>query len=89
MRTFTRLICCRRVPEQTRSGMLLTLQDRMRFPWPGGARRVHVTTVLPIVLVPAALALAACSLFWTCVMMVGVPAFLMYMARYLSRTDPR
>lgn len=69
--------------------MLQTLQDRMRVPWPGGARRVPFTAVLPIVLVPGALMVAACGLVWTCAMMVAVPVFLLYMGRYLGRNEPR
>lgn len=69
--------------------MLLTLQDRLRVPWPGGARRVPFTTILPLVLVPGILVVAACGLIWTCAMLVAVPAFLLYMGRHLGRTEPR
>lgn len=85
---YCRLLCCRRVPGQTLAGLRMTLNDRMRLPWRGGARRFDFTVVAPFILIPMTLMIAAYSLIWTCIMFVVVPVFLIYMLRVFAN-DPK
>lgn len=68
--------------------MLLTLQDRVRLPWLGGARRVKLLTVLPIVMIPGILLTAAWHPVLTLALVFLVPLFLAFMRRQLWLHDP-
>lgn len=69
--------------------MLLTLQDRMRVPCPGGARRVSLSSCLPVIVLPVAVVVAALRPQTMAAVFVGIPLFLWRMYRYLGRTEPR
>ncbi|XP_059610610.1 palmitoyltransferase ZDHHC23-B-like [Phlebotomus argentipes] len=84
-----RLFRCQSVTQSQKTNMLLTLQDRIRAPWFGGAKRVATVDVIPILVLPAMLYTAAISLYCSVVIFLAMAAFLFYMYFHLRRTAPR
>ncbi|XP_055680224.1 palmitoyltransferase ZDHHC23-B [Lutzomyia longipalpis] len=84
-----RLFRCQSVTHLQRSNMLLTLQDRIRAPWFGGAKKVATVDVLPIIVLPAMLYTAAISLYCCLVIFFTMLGFLTYMYFHLRCTSPR
>lgn len=58
---------------------MATLQDRVRVPWQGGARRVAPDAILPIFMLPTMLLLATISIWWT----ISIFSFMLLMLSYL------
>ncbi|XP_055699021.1 palmitoyltransferase ZDHHC23-B [Phlebotomus papatasi] len=83
------LFRCQSVSQVQKSNMLLTLQDRIRAPWFGGAKKVATVDVIPIVVLPAMLYTAAISPYCSVAIFITMLAFLTYMYFYLRRTSPR
>lgn len=69
--------------------MLLTFQDRLRLPWRGGAKRIALPPLIPFVVIPASLYVAALGLVWTCVVAASLPTFVWYVDRQLKFAAPR
>lgn len=67
---------------------MATLQDRIRIPWRGGAKQVSLDTILPIVIIPVMLLLAAISHWWTVFSFTTVLVFLAYFSCNFKRTIP-
>lgn len=55
-------LCCRRSTSEQIKAMGVLLQDRLRIPWRGGAKIIPVDCLLPVILVPALLYIAAFGL---------------------------
>lgn len=55
-----------------------TIQDRIRIPWRGGAKQVTPDTLIPVVLVPALLALASADL------LIGILVVLLFLLFFNS-----
>ncbi|KAJ8964572.1 hypothetical protein NQ314_004876 [Rhamnusium bicolor] len=62
---FESLITSRPMSQQHKSGIMTTIQDRLRIPWRGGAKQVAFDAALPIFIIPTMLLLASISLWWT------------------------
>ncbi|GAB0090947.1 Palmitoyltransferase [Sergentomyia squamirostris] len=84
-----RLFRCKSVSAGQRTNMLITLQDRIRAPWFGGAKKVATIDVIPIIVLPAMLYSAAISLHFSIAIFLIMLVFLTYMYFYLRRTSPR
>lgn len=86
---FDRLVRCRRVPAQYWSRVEVTIMDRIRVPWVGGAKRVELDLVSPIILLPAVLLLACHS--WTMLIITfsALPFALYFIHRRSSRNKTR
>lgn len=79
------LICCRRTSLSTRRGMFLTFQDRLRIPWCGGAKRLSLDEIVPVVVLPVAFALAAINMYCAILVAMMLPMFLGYMFFHQKR----
>lgn len=84
-----RLICCGSVSQNTRTNMLLTFQDRIRIPWSGGAKQLSLDAIVPFVLLPVILSVAALNVYCAVVICLAMPLFLGYTYYYLKRISPR
>lgn len=56
--------------------MLLLFQDRLRFPWNGGAKQISVLSIAPLFTLPLCLYTAALSLQCSVAIFVLMPLFL-------------
>lgn len=84
-----RLVRCRRVPAQYWSRVEVTIMDRIRVPWIGGAKRVELDLISPIILLPAVLLLACHS--WTMLIITfsALPFALYFIHRRALRNKTR
>lgn len=65
--------------------MSITFKDRLRQLWgPIGAKQISMDAVLPMVLLPAMLCIAAINLYWTIIVCLAIPLMLGY-AQYVRR----
>lgn len=65
--------------------MLITFKDRLRPLFgPGGAKQISLEAILPMVLLPAMLCIAAINVYCTIIVCVAVPLILGY-AQYVRR----
>lgn len=69
--------------------MLLTFQDRIRLPWKGGAKKLSLDTILPIIMIPALLAIAAINSYCSAIVFIAIPVFLSYSYFYIRRNFPK
>lgn len=67
---------------------MTTLQDRVRIPWRGGAKRISLDAVLPILVIPLLLFLAAISFWWTLFSFTTMTVFLAYISCQFMRAIP-
>lgn len=65
--------------------MTITLKDRLRhLLGPIGAKQISLEAILPMVLLPAMLCIAAVNFYWTIVVCLAIPLLLGY-AQYVRR----
>lgn len=83
-----RFITCHKISQRTKAGFLRTMQDRLRIPWKGGAKKVAFDALLPIFIIPIMLLLAAISLWWTIFSFTTVAIFLLLIYKFLVHTLP-
>lgn len=86
---FDRLLTCRRVPAPHWSLVRDTVMDRIRVPWLGGAKRLEMDVISPIIILPSVLLLACHS--WTMLMITfsALPFALFFIHRRCSRSRTR
>ncbi|KAF5298145.1 hypothetical protein FQA39_LY02569 [Lamprigera yunnana] len=66
--SFDNFIMGKRIPQNLSRDFLLTLQDRLRIPWFGGARQIAPDISVPLILIPAILFLSATNMWWTIIL---------------------
>ncbi|XP_061104985.1 palmitoyltransferase ZDHHC23-B [Conger conger] len=64
--------------ESTLSQVAAVVRDRLRVPWPRGARRVDLSVIPPLVLLPVFLHLAALHLLLGVLVMIGLPVLVLW-----------
>lgn len=67
---------------------MATLQDRIRIPWRGGAKRISFDAILPIFTIPLLLLLASFSLWWTLFSFTTMTVFLACISCQFMRCIP-
>lgn len=72
-----------------KSGMLATIQDRVRIPWRGGAKQLTPDIVMPNVILGIAFIVASLSLVWTIVVTILVIVLINYLLHTLTSKIPR
>lgn len=82
------LITSRNISQQHKSGVMSTLQDRLRIPWRGGAKQIAFDAALPIFVIPTMMLLASISLWWTIFSFTTVSIFLALIFNFLIKTIP-
>lgn len=82
---FTRFITCQRVDLQNKRNMLLTFQDRLRIPWRGGAKRISIEALIPGVVYPLVIGLAALNEITSYIMLGACIIFLAYAHHFVKR----
>ncbi|CAH1118953.1 unnamed protein product [Phaedon cochleariae] len=82
---FESLITGNQVSQKHKKGILLTMQNRFRIPWKGGAKQIAFDAILPIVIIPIMLLLASISLWWTFFSFTTVAIFLLFISNFLIR----
>ncbi|KAL1139300.1 hypothetical protein AAG570_006286 [Ranatra chinensis] len=75
---FDRLITCRPLSDSLTRAMA-TANDRLRFPWRGGAKHFTIDAVVPIFLLPILIFTAAQGVWISVVVFTFLPLFLMYL----------
>lgn len=83
-----RLITGQGFPQQNRSRLMATLQDRMRIPWKGGAKQVSFDAILPLIILPLMFLLASISLWWTVFSFTAATVILASVFRFFIKTIP-
>ncbi|XP_055837323.1 palmitoyltransferase ZDHHC23-B [Episyrphus balteatus] len=86
---FDRLICCKKVDPKHSTGMLLTFQDRLRVPWQGGAKQISLDAIVPMLVIPLVIGIAAINSETALIMCIATTLLLGYCYYYLRRTVPR
>ncbi|EFA10318.2 palmitoyltransferase ZDHHC23 [Tribolium castaneum] len=76
-------------PEQNRSRLMATLQDRLRIPWRGGAKQVSFDAILPVFILPLMFILSSISLWWTIFSFTAVVVILASVFRFFIKTIPQ
>jgi len=85
-----RMLCCRPVDKKLRKEMWLTIKDRFRCPYPGGARQfVFLETLIPLILIVICQLVAAVNIYCTVVIFVGTILILIYTRRRHCDTSSR
>lgn len=84
-----RLLTSRKISEKTKQGILVTMHDRLRIPWKGGAKQIAFDAILPIFIIPVMLLLASISIWWTIFSFTTVAIFLIFLFNFLIRTIPQ
>ncbi|KAG5894168.1 hypothetical protein JTB14_001863 [Gonioctena quinquepunctata] len=85
---FDSLISSRDISQKNKLGIIVTMQDRLRIPWKGGAKQVAFDAVMPIFIIPIILLLASMSLWWTIFAFTTVAIFLGFISNFLIRAIP-
>ncbi|CAG9834932.1 unnamed protein product [Diabrotica balteata] len=85
---FESLITRQAVTEKNKQGLMMTVKDRFRIPWKGGAKQVAFDAILPVFILPTTLILASISLWWTIFAFTSVIIFLILISSFLIRTLP-
>ncbi|KAM7363342.1 zinc finger DHHC-type palmitoyltransferase GABPI isoform 2-T2 [Cochliomyia hominivorax] len=67
--------------------MLLTFQDRLRIPWRGGAKRISMEAVMPGIVYPLVIGLAALNEITSYIMLVACIVFLAYAHHFVKRNQ--
>lgn len=86
---FFSLVSGRLVSDNQKTEMYLTFQDRVRIPWKGGAKRIAFDSILPIVLLPVLLFVAAVSVMFSVIVFIGIPVLLFYCRHKFQSIIPR
>lgn len=86
---FDKLICCKRVDPKHRTGMLLTFQDRLRVPWQGGAKQISLDAIVPMLMIPLVIGIAAINFNTALIMCIATTLLLGYCYYHLRSTVPR
>lgn len=85
---FESLITRHGITEKNKQGLIMTIQDRLRIPWKGGAKQVAFDALLPVFIIPIMLLTASISLWWTIFAFTTVIIFLILISNFLIRTLP-
>ncbi|CAG9863727.1 unnamed protein product [Phyllotreta striolata] len=85
---FERFISGRSVPDKRRQAVIMTIQDRLRIPWRGGAKQIAFDAILPVFIIPCMLLIASISVWWTIFSFTTVLIFLVFISSFLIRTIP-
>ena len=80
-----RCVTCRKVPPEVTERLCSTIEDRCRVPWKGGAVRLRMDIVCPIILVPCSILLASISPAWTIIAFTGTLGLLFVCYRLWRR----
>lgn len=86
---FFSVITGQSVSEQNKSGLMSTIQDRLRIPWRGGAKQISFDSILPVFILPIMFLLSSFSLLWTVFTFTSVLIFLAVIFKFLIRTLPK
>lgn len=86
---FLRLITCRGISNRNISSMLITLQDRLRVPWRGGAKLVTLDVVLPMILIVLINFISSINHYCALVIFIAFPIMLGYANVNLIKIMPR
>lgn len=71
------------MPKRSLIRVVATLQDRLRMPWRGGARKLNIDSVVPLILLPTLGYIAAQGVWVSVVVFSTLPIFLIYV-HYIS-----
>uniref|UniRef100_A0A8D8LPK7 Palmitoyltransferase n=1 Tax=Cacopsylla melanoneura TaxID=428564 RepID=A0A8D8LPK7_9HEMI len=82
------LLCCRGLYQHQVSRVMAMIADKIRIPWRGGARKTAIDTLLPIILVPGMLALAASGVWFSFGVFMCLPLVLVYLHNILPKYIP-
>lgn len=82
---FTSCITCQRVDPKNKENMLLTFQDRLRIPWRGGAKRISMEAVIPGIVYPLVIGLAALNEITSYIMLGACIVFLAYAHHFVKK----
>ncbi|CAH1101395.1 unnamed protein product [Psylliodes chrysocephalus] len=85
---FESLITRHAVSQRNKQGLIMTLQDRLRVPWKGGAKQIAFDAILPVFILPVMLLIASISLWWTIFSFTTVVFFLILISNFLIKTIP-
>ncbi|KAF5303841.1 hypothetical protein FQR65_LT08098 [Abscondita terminalis] len=72
------------IPSNVSEGFLLTLQDRIRIPWYGGARKIPPDVISPAVFVPVVLVISTMGIWWTVTTFTLTFISLLYISTFAS-----
>lgn len=81
----TNFIKFQRVDNESKQNMLLTFQDRLRIPWRGGAKRISIEAVIPGIVYPLVIGLAALNEITSYIMLGACVIFLAYAHHFVKR----
>ncbi|GLV35961.1 beta4GalNAcTB pilot [Carabus blaptoides fortunei] len=85
----TSLLIGQPISTNQRTSLMATLQDRIRIPWRGGAKQVSADTIIPVVLVPVGIFLAAFDLILTVLVFTFFPLFLNHTFVWFRANHPK
>ena len=71
-----RCVTCRKIPPEVTRRLCSVVEDRCRIPWKGGAIRLRLDIIFPVLLVPCSLLLACISPIWTVISFTATFALL-------------
>ncbi|XP_030060888.1 palmitoyltransferase ZDHHC23 [Microcaecilia unicolor] len=84
-----RWITCKSLQPDTLQKITETFSDRFRIPWLRGAKKVDVSLVLPLVLLPAFLHVAALHLLLTIIILASLPVLVLWYYYFTHRNKGR
>lgn len=68
---------------------MATIQDRIRIPWRGGAKQISADTLIPVILVPLTILVAAFDLILTVLIVILTPIFLNHSFNWFRAHHPK
>ncbi|KAK5645413.1 hypothetical protein RI129_006713 [Pyrocoelia pectoralis] len=77
-----KLLMGQTVSPNLRQNFLQTLEDRLRIPWYGGARKVRPQLLLAVIIIPGCLLIATLNIYWTCISFIFTSFLLCYIHYY-------
>nr|XP_033798500.1 palmitoyltransferase ZDHHC23 [Geotrypetes seraphini]XP_033798501.1 palmitoyltransferase ZDHHC23 [Geotrypetes seraphini]XP_033798502.1 palmitoyltransferase ZDHHC23 [Geotrypetes seraphini]XP_033798504.1 palmitoyltransferase ZDHHC23 [Geotrypetes seraphini] len=84
-----RWITCKSLQPDTLQNITETFSDRFRIPWLRGAKKVDVSFVLPLVLLPVCLHVAALHLLLTIIILSSLPVLVLWYYYFTHRKKGR
>lgn len=87
--SFENVLTGQRIPSSRKSALMATIQDRIRIPWRGGAKQISADTLIPVILVPLTLLVAAFDLILTVLIIIITPIFLNHSFNWFRAHHPK
>ncbi|KAB0802109.1 hypothetical protein PPYR_04295 [Photinus pyralis] len=82
-----KLLMGQTVSSSLRQNFLLTLEDRLRIPWPGGARKIRPGLLLALTLIPGSILIATINAYWTFTAFTSLYLLLFYLSKSLQKAN--